>query len=48
MCGERFNYLKELLDKHVTLMDNILDLYEACRHKLTFLLYLSTNYPCNG
>ena len=43
---ERLAILKNLRDKRVTVMNNNLEIYGACRHKITFRsFFLSTNDP---
>ena len=49
---ECLTILKNIRDKCVTIMNNILEIYGACRHKTTFYQsFLSTDDPvfvCNG
>ena len=43
---ERLTILKKLCDKRVTIMNKNLDMYGACRHKMTFhQFFLSTDDP---
>ena len=47
--GERLMILKQLRDKHVTLVNKNSEIYGACQHKTTFHpLRLSTDYPFIG
>ena len=47
---ERLTILKKLRDKHVTIVNKNLEMYEACRDKTTFYrFFLSTDEPAfNG
>ena len=46
MYGGIFNYPKKSRDKHITVMNNNLEIYRACHQKMTFRQFcLSTDDP---